>query len=121
MSKPPRDSSRSRMLLGALLISGCGGSQSPAECIPLPVPELEVRCTADSECTAFPPLPATCGEGKCVAGMCRFRVPFANRCPCMPGEIRTCLLPSRDTGLQKCTSMGGIPSWGACQPVCHGC
>ena len=112
---------RLKGLIVVVAVGGCGASRASGECVPLPEPDIQVRCGTDADCTASPPLPASCGEGKCIAGICRFRAEFAEKCPCMPGEIRTCLLPSKDTGLARCISIGGIPNWGPCEAVCLDC
>jgi hypothetical protein len=99
-------------------VYGCGASRSQSDCTPVPPADVAVRCTKDDECTSMPPLTVSCGEAKCIAGACQFRPGLTAECPCMPGQIRSCLLPSNESGIQICNNRGGVPAWGPCNPVC---
>lgn len=113
-----RTMNRPALLVLWAFAAGCGASQTRSDCVPIPPPEAPARCTQDAECRTLPPLPVTCGEAKCFEGICRFRAPLTTDCPCMPGEMRACLLPSRDHGIQMCKNSGGIPTWDACRAIC---
>jgi hypothetical protein len=110
--------SRVGLLLLVAAASACGGSKNQGNCNPIPPPDVAVRCTQDAECTNMPPLPVSCGEAKCVAGACRFRPALTSDCPCIPGEMRSCLLPTNESGVQSCKNSGGIPTWDVCRAVC---
>ena len=109
---------RNGLLLLVALGAGCGASRSYSDCTPVPPPDAAVRCNKDDECTSMPPLTVSCGEAKCIAGACQFRPALTKDCPCIPGQIRACFVPSRESGIQICKNTGGVPTWSPCSAVC---